>query len=437
MDDIILDPRLVALVVIVCLGASAYLSVIETAITVASRTRMLALEKAGDARATLVNRLAEAGDRLVGAMMVGKTIVNIGASAFVTWQMEPEFGLPGFFAAAFAMALLIIVFAEAAPRSIASARADSLALLVARPASTLVATLGVIFAAIELVVRRTLRLFGVRTDRALTAARAHEELKGAVDLLHKEGGVVKSDRDMIGGLLDLQDLIVADVMIHRTKMRAIDVDQPPDAIVREVLASPYTRMPLWRESPENIVGLVHAKDMLRALDVAGGDPAKLDLKSITLPPWFVPDTTALPDQLRAFLQKKTHFAFVIDEYGVVMGLVTLEDVLEEIVGDIRDEHDTASSGVRPQRDGGVIVEGSTPIRDVNRTMDWSLPDDGATTIAGLVIQEARMIPDAGQVFTFHGLRFAVLRKHRNRITALRITPLPPPEPTAAGGEKQP
>ncbi|WP_342360229.1 HlyC/CorC family transporter [Terrarubrum flagellatum] len=426
MDELLVDNRLAALIVAGCLAVSASLSAIETSINVASRTRMLALEKAGDGRAAIVNRLAESRDRLTGAMMVGKTLVNIAAAAFVTWLMEPKYGFAGFGLAVVAMAILIIIFAEAAPRSLASARADALALRLARTAATLVAMLGPVFACIEFAVRSAFRLVGVRTDRALTAANAHEEIKGAIDLLHKEGGVVKSDRDMIGGLLDLHDLAVSDVMVHRTKMRAIDADQPPETIVREVLASPYTRMPLWRESPENIIGLLHAKDVLRALDAAQGDPAGIDLKAVTIAPWFVPDTTALHDQLRAFLQKKTHFAFVIDEYGVVMGLVTLEDVLEEIVGDIKDEHDVATGGVRPQRDGGVIVEGSTPIRDVNRAMDWSLPDDGPTTIAGLVIQEARMIPDASQVFTFHGFRFAVLRKHRNRITALRINPLPPP-----------
>jgi Mg2+/Co2+ transporter CorB len=207
-------------------------------------------------------------------------------------------------------------------------------------------------------------------------------------------------------------------------MRTIDAALPPEEIVREVLASPYTRMPLWRETPENIVGIVHAKDLLRALDAAGGDPKKLDLPAIMTPPWFAPATTSLQDQLKAFLQKKTHFALVVDEYGAVMGLVTLEDILEEIVGDITDEHDVSIQGVRPQADGSVLVDGSAPIRDLNRAMAWSLPDEEATTIAGLVIHEAKTIPEANQTFTFHGFRFQVLRKSRNRITQMRVAPLP-------------
>jgi magnesium and cobalt exporter, CNNM family len=193
--------------------------------------------------------------------------------------------------------------------------------------------------------------------------------------------------------------------------------------VRAVLASQFTRLPLWRGKPENIVGVLHAKDLLRAIQDAEGDLAKVDALAIALPPWFVPDIRPLSEQLKAFRRRKTHFALVVDEYGEMMGLVTLEDILEEIVGDISDEHDVEVAGVREQSDGAVTVEGSVPIRDLNRVMDWHLPDEEATTIAGLVIHEARSIPEPGQTFTFHGFRFRVLRRHRNRITALRITPL--------------
>jgi Mg2+/Co2+ transporter CorB len=166
--------------------------------------------------------------------------------------------------------------------------------------------------------------------------------------------------------------------------------------------------------------------LLRALAAAGGDASKLNIADIAIEAWFVPDTTSVRDQLQAFLRRKTHFALVVDEYGVVLGLVTLEDILEEIVGDIRDEHDVAMQGVRPQPDGSVIVDGAAPVRDLNRTMGWSLPDEEATTIGGLVIHEARAIPESRQVFTFYGFRFEVLRKNRNRISALRIAPLGQP-----------
>ena len=225
---------------------------------------------------------------------------------------------------------------------------------------------------------------------------------------------------MLGGLLDLNDLSVSEIMVHRTKMRSIDADLPSAEILREVLASPYTRLPIWRESADDIIGVLHAKDLLRAIEAKGGNLGALDVESVAIPPWFVPDTTSLRDQLKAFLAKKQHFALVVDEYGDLMGLVTLEDILEEIVGDISDEHDITVSGVRQLPDGAVQVEGSVPIRDLNRVMDWGLPDDEATTVAGLVIHEAQAIPDAGQVFVFHGFRFEVLRRARNRITSLRV-----------------
>jgi Mg2+/Co2+ transporter CorB len=236
--------------------------------------------------------------------------------------------------------------------------------------------------------------------------------------------VAKQDRDMLGGLLDLSELQVSDVMVHRTEMVMINADLPPEELVREVLATEYTRIPLWRDKPENIVGVLHAKDLLRAIRANDGDSAKIDVSTIALPPWFVPEMRSVSEQLKAFRRRKTHFALVVDEYGEVEGMVTLEDILEEIVGDISDEHDVVVAGVRTQPDGSVVVDGSVPIRDLNRAMDWHLPDEEATTVAGLVIHEARSIPERGQSFTFHGFRFRVLRRERNRITALRIGPLP-------------
>ncbi len=423
MQDDNINIWLALLIVVVSLALSAFFSAGETALTAASRARMAALEKSGNRRAAIVTRLLMARERLIGAMLIGNNVVNIGASAFTTSVLVGFFGDAGVIYATAVMSVLVIVFAEVMPKTIAITRPDQTSLAIARPVSWIVALLGPLTLAIEAFVRGFLRLFGVRIDANQNILSANDELRGQVDLMHQDGVVKKSDRDMLGGLLDLKELGVEDVMIHRTKMRTISLDLGPEAIVREVLASPYTRMPIWQDKPENIVGVLHAKDLLRALDAAGGDARKLDVEAIALQPWFVPITTSLPDQLKAFLAKKTHFALAVDEYGEVMGLVTLEDILEEIVGDIRDEHDVTVQGVRAQADGSVTVDGGVPIRDVNRAMEWSLPDEEATTIAGLVIHEARTIPDVGQAFTFHGFRFEVVRKSRNRITSLRIMPL--------------
>jgi Mg2+/Co2+ transporter CorB len=414
-----------ALVVVFCLLLSAFFSASETAFTGASRARMLMLEKNGSRRAKLVNRMLEIRERFIGTVLIGNNIVNIGVSAFATSVLVAIFGDGGALYATAIMSVLVIVFAEVLPKTIAISSPDSVSLFLSRPMSWVVALLGPLAIAIETLVRLMLRPFGIYIGANTPILSASEEIRGQLDLLHKEGGVAKVERDMLGGLLDLEDLTVSEVMVHRTKMRTINADLTSEEIVREVLASPYTRMPLWRESQENIVGVLHAKDLLRALDAVGGDASKLKVEAIALESWFVPDTTSLRDQLKAFLAKKTHFALVVDEYGEVMGLVTLEDILEEIVGDIKDEHDLSVQGVRPQPNGSVNVDGSVPVRDLNRAMDWRLPDEEATTIAGLVIHEAQTIPDTGQIFTFHNCRFQVLRKSRNRITALRITPLGP------------
>jgi Mg2+/Co2+ transporter CorB len=409
--------------IIVCLLLSFFFAGSETALTASSRAAMLRLAQDGNRAAGIVNRLMETRERLIGALLLGNNAVNILASALATSVFLVWFGDVGVIYATALMTVLVVVFAEVLPKTIAFNAPDRMALLAARPMQWVVRILGPILAAIEWLVARILRLVGFDVEDMPSLLPAHEELRGTVDLMHREGGFEKLDRDMLGGLLDLRDLTVASVMVHRTEMTTVNADDPPDEVVSAVLRAGYTRIPLWRDKPENIVGILHAKDLLRALKNAEGDLSQIDVMSLALPAWFVPDIRPLSEQLKAFRRRKTHFALVVDEYGEVEGLVTLEDILEEIVGDISDEHDTPVPGVRPQPDGSVNVDGSVPIRDLNRAMDWDLPDAEATTIAGLVIHEARSIPDVGQSFTFHGFRFSVMRKQRNRIMALRIMPL--------------
>src|SRR4051794_17795206 len=410
--------------IILCLFLSFFFAGSETALMAFSRARMLRLEKKGNRSATIVNRLLEVRERLIGALLLGNNAVNIAASSLATSLFLIWFGDVGVIYATVAMTILVVVFAEVLPKTVAINDPDRIALMAAKPIDWVVRLLGPVLTAIEAMVRGILRLAGAHLGKDLPVLSAHEELRGAVDLLHHEGGVEKHDRDMFGGLLDLRDLTVSDVMIHRTEMVTLNADDPPAQVVRAAIEAPVTRVPLWRDSQENIVGVLHMKDLLRALQAPGAEPETVDVMKIASPPWFVPDTTPLAEQLKAFRRRRTPFALVVDEYGEVMGLVTLEDILEEIVGDITDEHDVQMPGVRKQPDGSVNVDGAVPIRDLNRVMDWNLPDDEATTIAGLVIHEARSIPEVGQSFTFHGFRFRVLRRARNRITALRIQPLP-------------
>jgi len=411
-------------VVLLLLLLSAFFSGSETALTASSRASMARLEKHGNRRASIVTRLLAQRERLIGTLLLGNNVVNIAASALATTVFLLWFGKAGVVYATLAMTVLVFVFAEVLPKTAAINAPDRIALAVARPVSWLVRPLGPILIGVEAMVRWVLRHVGITVGEGLPILSAHEELRGAVDLLHREGGVEKLDRDMFGGVLDLRELDISDVMIHRTNMITMKVDDPAEDVVNAVIASPVTRIPFWRDNPENIVGVLHVKDLLRALHAVNGDARKVDIQSLLIPPWFVPDTRPVSEQLKAFRRRKTPFALVVDEYGEVEGLVTLEDILEEIVGDITDEHDVAMPGVRRQPDGSVIVEGAVSIRDLNRVMDWNLPDEEATTIAGLVIHEARSIPEVGQTFTFYGFRFRVLRRARNRITSLRIQPLP-------------
>lgn len=412
-----------AAIVIFCIALSAFFSGSETALTAASRARMHALQSNGDKRASRVMRLLGNRDRLIGAILLGNTLASIGSSALLTSVLEALVGINGVIYATGLMTVLLLVFAEVLPKTLAINFPDRTALSVAPVISFFVAIFGPILAAVEAFVHSLLHLFGVNLRAKRRLLSGHEELRSTLHLMHLEGGVQRVEHEMFGGIIELHDLVVEDVMVHRTKMVAIDADLPPREFVHQVVASPYTRVPIWRGEPDNIIGVLHAKDLLRGIEELGGDIAHLKVEALAFEAWFVPNTTSLHDQLQAFLKRKIHFALVVDEYGAVMGLVTLEDILEEIVGDISDEHDLVAQGVRPNADGSVTVDGSVPIRDLNRVMDWDLPDEEATTIAGLVIHEARAIPETGQVFTFYNFRFEVLRKTRNRLTSIRVTPI--------------
>ncbi len=402
---------------------SAFFSGSETALTATSRARIHQLQRRGHKRAKVVQQLIEAREQLIGAILLGNNLVNILASALTTSVFVQLFGNAGVAYATVIMTALVLIFAEVLPKTYAIANADRAALAIALPIRTVVAVFGPVTSAVQFIVRRTLRMFGADIDDTTEVLSPHDELRGAIELHHREGAVVKTDKDMLGGILDLHDLEVFDVMVHRTKMETADVATKPADIVDHVLNSGFTRVPVWRDDQDNIIGTLHAKDLLKALADEKGDVGKLDIEALCTQAWFVPESTPVVAQLNAFLKRKSHFAIVVDEYGEVMGLVTLEDILEEIVGEIVDEYDAPTSGVRPQPDGSVTVDGTVPIRDLNRAMDWELSDDEATTIAGLVIHEAQMIPDVGQAFNFHGFKFEVLRRRRNQITTLRVTPI--------------
>lgn len=407
-----------ALAILLLLACSGFFSGSETALTATSKARMLALEKDKDRRAKRVNFLIADRESLIGAILLGNNLVNILASSIAAAVFLAMFGEAGVPIATLVMTLLVLIFAEVLPKTYALSNPDRMALNVSLPIRFFVMVFSPIVAGVQAVVRFTLRILGLTVEGPTLSG--HEEIRGQIDLHHQEGGVVKTDRDMLGGVLDLRELTVDEVMVHRKNLLMLDYDQPVDQLVDTALACPHTRLPLYKDDPENIVGILHARDLARALHQAGGDAKKLNIDAIKREPWFVPETTGLLEQLTAFRQKREHFALVVDEYGALMGVITLEDILEEIVGDIEDEHDIAVQGVSPLPDGGFLIDGDTPIRDVNRALDWELPDEEAVTIAGLVIHEAQTIPEARQVFRFHGVQFEIMERRRNQITKLRV-----------------
>ena len=407
---------------------SAFFSGSETALTAASRFKLHAMADRGESGAKRALALTDDNERLIGSVLLGNNLVNILAAALATSLFTALFGDSGVAAATLVMTILVLVFAEVMPKTYAITQPEAAATRVAPIIAMVVRVLSPIVSAVRVFVRFALRLFGVTTDPNSDILAAHEEIAGAIALHHSEGGVMKDDRDRLLGALDLQSREVEEIMLHRSNIEMIDVDADQQDILAQCLRSPYTRIPVYQTDPENIIGVLHAKDLLRSMEDILFDPGtatktEFNVRTVMMKPYFVPETTTLNDQMHEFLRRKAHFALVVDEYGALQGLITLEDILEEIVGEIADEHDVELDGMSREADGSFIIDGAMTIRDINRARDWNLPDEEANTLAGLVIHEAQTIPTTGQVFVYHGFRFEIIARERNRLTQLRVRPL--------------
>ncbi|WP_424986856.1 HlyC/CorC family transporter [Microbulbifer sp. S227A] len=410
---------------------SAFFSGSETALTAASRGKLRSQADKGSRGAEKALAITDDSERLIGSVLLGNNLVNILATSLATALFTRAFGESGVAMATLVMTILVLVFAEVLPKTYAIINSEKAAAAVAPVISIVVTIFAPVVMAVRFLVRGVLRVFGVEVDPDSHVLAVREEIVGALQLGHSEGVVEKEDRDRILGALDLGDRTVEEIMLHRSGIEMIDASCPPEEILQQCLDSPHTRLPVFRDEPENIIGVVHAKDLLRSMyklvSSATGDSQPLQrfrITDVANPPYFIPETTTLDDQMRQFLRMRTHFALVVDEYGSLQGLITLEDILEEIVGEITDEFDPdAELPVTRTEDGQYVIDGAMTIRDLNRATDWGLPDDEANTIAGLVIHEAQMIPVTGQVFSFHGFRFEVIARDGNRITGLKIRPL--------------
>jgi len=412
------------IIIFILLLLSAFFSGSETALTAASRPLMHQLEQNGTAGASKVNRLLDNRERLISTILLGNNLVNILASALATSIMISLTGEAGIAYATLTMTLLVLIFSEILPKTYAIRNADRMSLYIAPLFNVMVVILLPITGAINFLVRGLLRLFGVSYRAGDAFSSTAEELRGAIDLHNDEDRAIDHERAMLRSVLDLAEVQVGEILVHRKDVTMVNAGQSAEKVVEEVLASPYTRIPLWLDKPENIVGVLHAKALLRAVRARdeGSGLDGLDVVSLAAKPWFIPEQTNLLDQLQAFRQRQEHFALMVDEYGSLMGIVTLEDILEEIVGEISDEHDESLPGVVASTDGSYIAQGSVTLRDLNREFSWGLPDEEAATIAGLILHESRRLPEQGQVFMFHGLKFEILRRQRQQITSVKITP---------------
>jgi Mg2+/Co2+ transporter CorB len=410
------------LVILICVCFSAFFSCSETALTAMSRARMHALYQGGLARAGLVLRLRDKKDELIGSILLGNNIVNIAAASVGTVVAVRMFGDEwGPVIATVVLTLVILIFGEVLPKTVAIYHADRASLLLSPLLHILVKVLMPITWVVQQVVRAILRIFGVRLDNGGDFGSALEAIRGTIELHHHEGEMEKDDRDMLGSILDLDDRTLSEVMIHRSQVESIDFSLEPDAIIAQAIAINHSRIPLWKDNPENIIGVLHFKDLLRLVRAQKIGITREMIRRIAQKPWFVPETTSLADQLSAFRARRAHFACVVDEYGAWLGIATLEDIIEEIVGEIDDEHDPRSiAEIMPYGEHAYRVAGTVTLRDINRQLDWDLPDSNATTVAGLVLHEARVIPDEGAVFEFFGYRFTIAEKRSQKITQLLI-----------------
>ncbi|WP_245185906.1 HlyC/CorC family transporter [Falsiroseomonas frigidaquae] len=414
-------------IILALLCASAMFSGTETAFTAASRAFVTRRAKEGDRKAATLGRLSERKDRVVAAILVGNNLVNTTATALASALLISWFGEGGVAYASLVMTALLVIFSEVLPKTLALRSPDAAALRVVPVLSTTMKLLGPVADLVNMVVRGTLRLFGFKAPEGERPGITEDELLGAIDL-HGMGQAgpadlaARQERGMLRGVLALDDMAVRDVMTHRSRVVALNVAEKPEALLAKVLASPHARFPLWGRDGEEILGVVHARDVLRALQAAEGDAARMDLTAVAHPASLVIETRPLREQLQEFRKAPIKMAMVLDEYGSLKGIVTLEDIVEVVVGQIVQRGEAILGDL--SQNGEVEVRGDLRVRDINRELGWELPEDEAATIGGLLVARQRGIPKVGTEVAIGPYTLRVLERRGQRIDRLVVRPLP-------------
>lgn len=404
---------------------SAFFAAAETALTAVSRARIYQLVMDGNKRAQIVSRLRKEKESMIGTVLLGYNAVNIAASVLATSLSIKFLGDgEGLVYTTIIMTLLVVIFTEVLPKTYAIHNSERASLALAAPLSLMVKLLWPITHSIHCFIRILLKIVGIDITKSNTLISSTDVIRGTIELHHREGKMIKQDRDMLGSILDLNDIEVEDIMIHRTEVETLDADLSPDDLVKMAVSTMHSRIPLWRGEPDNIIGVLHVKNLIKIMREQKSELTTESILAICSKPWFIPETTSLRDQLLAFRSKRQHFAFVVDEYGGWQGIVTLEDIIEEIVGDIDDEHDEVENEIQKLGEDSYLINGSVTLRDLNRHLGWNLPDDNASTIAGLLIHEAQEIPELGEVHAIHGFDCTVLGKSAMQITRVKMSKRP-------------
>jgi Mg2+/Co2+ transporter CorB len=406
------------IIIAILIAISALFAATETAITATSPGKIQRLKSEGNTRAGIVLSILKAKENVISTMLIGNSLINTICTTIATGMFIELLGdNVGTIVSSVVMAFLIIVFAEVVPKAIAVIKAEPIIMLTAPTIVLFLKILQPVNSILAIAVKVFCRVFGIELKHSVSGA---EEVRGVIEHHHQEGNVYKTYRDMLGGVLDLNDIHVSEIMVHRRDVESINVDLPTDEIVKKMLSSSYSRIPFWEENKDNIIGVLHIKDLTRVLYANSHNIEKVNIRELLVQPWFISEDILVGKQLNAFRTRNSHFACVIDEFGAWQGILTLEDILEEIVGQIKDEYDYQVEPIIHKSATEVVINGSTTIRDINRELGWGLPDDAANTIAGLIMHEIKRIPNQGEKIEIFNLKISIIKKIGNKIETVKV-----------------
>ena len=413
------DPLSSIIIIFFLLIISGLLSGSETSITSVSKSKIHKLSNRGDARAKKVLKLIEKKNDLVSSILIGNNIINILASVLATALLIKYYGDKGILYSTVVMSALIVIFSEVFPKNYALLRPDRFVLTLSGPLTIFSKLLLPFILFLRFINFIIFKLMRVDTANKVTSKTAREDIRNIINMHEDEGRLLKDESDMLNAILDLKEITVEKIMTHRKNIYSINIEET-DTFFTKIAKSSFSRIPVWKDNPNNILGLVHAKNVLSNLDENGA----LDINKIKenlIKPWFIPETTKAKDQLNEFIKRKEKLAFIVDEYGELMGLISMEDIIEEIVGNIFDEKDFSTIGIRRLENNIFRIRGDVNIRDINRELDIAIPEGSSSTIAGYIIDQTESFPDVGQIFAYDGIIYEIINKNKNQITQIKLT----------------